>query len=63
MCGCVQLRPEEEQRPEGAGPLRYTAILIRQRQGGLFADGSEAKYFAVASNEWKWETTKRCTMW
>jgi Transposase DDE domain group 1 len=50
--------PEEEERPPGAGPLRYTAIRIRKRQGALFADGSEAKYFAVASNEWKWEPKK-----
>jgi hypothetical protein len=50
--------PEEEDRPDGAGPLRYTAICIRPRQGELFADGSEAKYFAVASNEWKWEPRK-----
>jgi hypothetical protein len=50
--------PEEEDRPDGAGPLRYTAIRIRPRQGELFADGSEAKYFAVASNEWNWEPRK-----
>ena len=50
--------PEEEDRPEGAGPLRYTAIRIRPRQGALFADGSEAKYFAVASNEWNWGPRK-----
>ena len=42
--------PEEEDRPEGAGPLRYIAIRMRKRQGELFADGSEAKYFAVGSN-------------
>lgn len=50
--------PEEEDRPEGAGPLRYTAIRIRPRQGELFKDGSDAKYFAVASNEWNWGTKK-----
>jgi hypothetical protein len=42
--------PEEEERPGGAGPLRYIAIRMRKRQGELFADGSEVKYFAVASN-------------
>ncbi len=47
--------PEEEERPEGAGPLRYVAIRMRRRQGELFADGSEVKYFAVASNQWEWE--------
>lgn len=50
--------PEEEDRPEGAGPLRYTAIRVRKRQGQLFADGSEVKYFAVASNQWDWEPTR-----
>jgi hypothetical protein len=50
--------PEEEDRPEGAGPLRYVAIRIRRRQGELFSDGSEAKYFAVASNEWNWGPKK-----
>ncbi len=50
--------PEEEDRPEGAGPLRYVAIRIRRRQGELFGDGSETKYFAVASNEWSWGPKK-----
>lgn len=50
--------PEEEDRPQGAGPLRYVAIRIRRRQGELFSDGSDAKYFAVASNEWNWGPKK-----
>lgn len=50
--------PEEEDRPEGAGPLRYVAIRIRKRQGQLLADGSEVKYFAVASNEWHWSAVR-----
>jgi hypothetical protein len=50
--------PEELDRPEGAGPLRYVAIRMRKRQGEMFADGSEAKYFAVASNEWNWGPKK-----
>ncbi len=50
--------PEEEDRLEGAGPLRYVAIRIRRRQGELFGDGSETKYFAVASNEWSWGVKK-----
>jgi len=31
------------------------AIRIRKKQGELFADGSEFKYFAVATNRWDWE--------
>jgi hypothetical protein len=50
--------PEEEDRPEGAGPLRYVAIRVRKRQGELFADGSEFRYFAVATNQWEWSAKK-----
>lgn len=50
--------PEEEDRPEGAGPLRYIAIRMRKRQGALFADGSEVKYFAVGSNRWDWDAVR-----
>jgi hypothetical protein len=58
---CVDLLnywPEEEDRPEGAGPLRYVAIRVRKRQGDLFADGATAKHFAVATNEWDWNSRK-----
>ena len=50
--------PEEEHRPEGAGPLRYVAIRFHKRQHDLFADGSVAKYFVVASNQWEWGARK-----
>jgi len=50
--------PEDEGRPEGAGPLRYIAIRVRKRQGQLFADGSEVKHFVVASNQWDWDTAR-----
>jgi hypothetical protein len=50
--------PEEDERPEGAGPLRYVAIRMRKRQGELFADGSEVKYFAVGSNRWDWDEAR-----
>src|SRR5260370_16789817 len=50
--------PEEEERPDGAGPLRYIAIRMRKRQGELFADGSEVKYFAVGSNRWDWDAAR-----
>jgi hypothetical protein len=58
---CVDLLnywPEEEERPEEAGPLRYIAIRVRKRQGELFADGSAAKHFAVATNQWDWSGKK-----
>lgn len=50
--------PEEEDRPEGAGPLRYVAIRVRLRQGELFGDGAEARYFVVATNQWDWAPRK-----
>lgn len=50
--------PEEEDRPEGAGPLRYIAIRVRKRQGELFGDGSAVKHFVVATNEWNWQPKK-----
>jgi len=50
--------PEEAERPERTGPLRYMAIRVRRRQGELFADGSAAKHFAVATNEWDWDGKK-----
>jgi hypothetical protein len=31
---------------------------MRKRQGELFADGSEVKYFVVASNQWEWDATR-----
>jgi hypothetical protein len=37
-------------------------IRIRKRQGELFADGPQAKHFAVVSNVWEWET-KRLLEW
>lgn len=50
--------PEEEERPEGAGPLRYVAIRFHKRQHEMFADGGEVKYFVVASNQWEWDARK-----
>lgn len=49
---------EEEDRPEGAGPLRYVAIRVKKRQGELFSDGAEFRYFAVATNQWDWSAKK-----
>lgn len=53
--------PEAEEDKQ-FGPLRFVAIRIRKRQGELFADGAEAKHFAVVSNVWEWET-KRLLEW
>jgi hypothetical protein len=34
-------------------PYRYLAIRIRSPQGVLFADGTQAKVFAVVTNDWE----------
>ena len=49
--------PEAEEEKE-FGPLRWVAIRIRNKQGELFADGSEFKYFAVVTNRWDWEARR-----
>lgn len=51
-CAVVDYCPAEKGRRE---PLRYIAIRIRNKQGELFADGSEVKHYAVATNLWDWE--------
>ncbi len=51
-CATVDYPPAEKGRRE---PLRYIAIRIQRKQGELFGDGSPAKYYAVATNEWDWK--------
>jgi hypothetical protein len=53
--------PEAEE-PKDFGPLRFVAMRIRRRQGELFADGQETKYFAVVTNVWDWDA-KRLLEW
>ena len=50
--------PNQPAEPKDSQPLRYIAIGLRQRQGGLFADGSSLRQFAVLSNIWDWEAVK-----
>jgi len=53
--------PELEEEKE-FGPLRWVAIRVRKKQGELFGDGSETKYFAVITNIWEWNA-KRLLEW
>jgi hypothetical protein len=39
--------------PKLAQPLRYVALRLRQKQGQLFASGSDTKYLAIVSNRWE----------
>jgi hypothetical protein len=57
-CAEVVFVSNEELEPKGAKPLRYVAIRLRKRQGGLFADGRSVLHFAVLSNIWDWEPVK-----
>jgi hypothetical protein len=58
QCANVPYYPEERSENQYREPLRYVAIRVRRRQGELFGDGSEAKYFAVATNLWDWAPKK-----
>lgn len=46
----VPFVPSEPSEHKDTKPLRYVGIRIRPRQGTLFADGNEVKYFAVVTN-------------
>jgi hypothetical protein len=62
QCANVPYYPEERPENEYREPLRYVAIRVRRRQGELFGDGSDAKYFAVATNLWDW-APKKLLVW
>ncbi len=66
----VDFCPDDgEHRKVGSVARRYLVIRIRKRQGSLFADGSDRKYFAVVTNlDWdgakviKWHREKAGTV-
>ncbi len=47
----VDFVPSAPSHKKGRLPDRYLAIRIEPRQRGLFADGSEMKYYAVVTND------------
>lgn len=49
----VEFIPSAPSYKKGRRPDRYLAIRIKPRQGNLFSDGSEVKYFAVVTNDWE----------
>lgn len=57
-CANVPYYPEEQPEHRYREPLRYVAIRVRKRQGQLFADGTQVKHFAVATNLWDWDAKK-----
>ena len=54
-CAEVPFVPGEKVEKKDIKPLRYVAIRIRKKQGGLFEDGSAVRHFAVLSNRWELE--------
>ncbi len=56
-CAEVVLVSNQPVEPQDRQPLRYIASRLRQRQGGLFADGRSVRHFAVLSNL-DWEPRK-----
>ena len=52
-CADVPFVPSEKTEKKDLQPLRYVAIRIRHKQGGLFGDGSAVRQFAVLSNRWE----------
>ena len=57
-CARVDYAPEERGENRYREALTYLAIRVRRRQGALFADGTETKYFAVVTNLWPWKPQK-----
>jgi len=51
--GEVDFVPSGPSAKKGRKPDRYLAVRITPRQKGLFADGSEVKYFAVVTNDFE----------
>lgn len=48
----VEFIPDHPSHVKGRRPDRYLAIRIQPKQGKLFSDGSEVKYFAIVTNDW-----------
>jgi hypothetical protein len=54
-CADVLFVPNEHSEKKDLQPLRYVAVRIRRRQGGLVEGAAEDRHFAVLSNirDWK----------
>lgn len=52
-CAVVPWAPQE--KGQDREPLRYIALRVTKKQGELFANGSQTKHYAVATNSWQRE--------
>jgi hypothetical protein len=57
-CADVLFAPNEHSERKGLQPLRYVAVRIRRRQGGLLEGAGEDKYFAVLTNLRDWKASR-----
>ena len=61
-CADVVFVPNEHSEHKQLQPLRYVAVRIRRKQGGLLEEGSEDRHFAVLTNIREW-TASRLLRW
>jgi Transposase DDE domain group 1 len=57
-CADVLFVPNEHSEHKDLQPLRYVAVRIRHRQGGLLEEGTEDRHFAVLTNIRDWKASR-----
>ena len=57
-CADVRFVPNEHSEKKDLQPLRYVAVRIRRRQGGLLEGAAEDKHFAVLTNIGDWKASR-----
>jgi hypothetical protein len=60
-CADVLFVPNEHSEQKDLEPLRYVAVRIRRRQGGLLEEAVEDKHFAVLTNLREWKASRLLT--
>jgi hypothetical protein len=57
-CADVVFVPNEHSEHKDLQPLRYVAVRIRHKQGGLLEEGAEDRHFAVLTNIRDWKASR-----
>ena len=57
-CADVLFVPNEHSEQKDLQPLRYVAVRIRRRQGGLLEEAAEDRHFAVLTNIRDWKASR-----